>query len=146
VVLRYVSSHASSNDKGAALEIKLKDINYDLFVDLTYQAYTRSDIIAKRAIIRNQTKAPIVLESAQSGAWFLPAGEGYRLSYLAGRWAGETQLIREPIHPGMKILTGQQPDFSLCQKENIASLDEGLDFVQSLLRINFPRIHRHHYG
>ncbi len=34
----------------------------------------------------------------------MPAGDGYRLSYLSGRWAAETQLNREPIHEGMKVL------------------------------------------
>ena len=29
---------------------------------------------------------------------------GYRLSYLSGRWAAETQLNREPIHEGIKVL------------------------------------------
>lgn len=53
---------------------RLKDINDGLLVDLAYRVYPGADIIAKRATIRNQTESPILLESAQSGAWFLPAG------------------------------------------------------------------------
>ena len=38
----------------------------------------------------------------------MPPGEGYRLSYLNGRWAAETQLVREPIHPGEKVLESRK--------------------------------------
>ena len=38
----------------------------------------------------------------------MPPGEGYRLSYLTGRWAGETQLIQEDIHPGVKVLESRR--------------------------------------
>ena len=34
----------------------------------------------------------------------MPPGDGYRLTYLSGRWAAETQINREPIHEGMKVL------------------------------------------
>ena len=63
-----------------------------------------SGTIGRKAIIRNRSKQAITLESAQSAAWYLPAGVGYRLSYLSGRWAAETQLNREPIHEGIKVL------------------------------------------
>ena len=54
----------------------------------------------------------MVVESAQSGVWYVPAGEGYRLSYLTGRWAGETQLHREPIQPGKKVLESRRGNTS----------------------------------
>jgi alpha-galactosidase len=108
VVLKYVSHQL----RGDALEVRLKDVNYDLFVELAWRVYPPSDIISKRATIRNQTKSPLALESAQSGVWYLPAGEGYRLSYLSGRWAGETQLVREPIHPGIKVLESRRGNTS----------------------------------
>jgi alpha-galactosidase len=108
VVLKYLSHQA----RGDGLEVRLKDVNYDLFVELAWRVYPPSDIISKRATIRNQTKSPLALESAQSGVWYLPAGEGYRLSYLSGRWAGETQLVREPIHPGIKVLESRRGNTS----------------------------------
>jgi hypothetical protein len=33
---------------------------------------------------------------------------GYQLSYLAGRWAAETQLIRQPIHQGEFVLESRK--------------------------------------
>ncbi len=95
LVLKYVSQEI----RGDTLEIRLKDIQYDLFVKLTYKVFPKEDIIRKQAEIENRTPQVVTVESAQSGAWYVPAGEGYRLTYLTGRWAGETQLIREPIHP-----------------------------------------------
>jgi alpha-galactosidase len=108
LVLNYVS-HEIHGDR---LEIHTKDIRYALAVDLLYRVYPRSGIIEKRSIIRNQTGQPVVVESAQSGVWYVPAGEGYRLSYLTGRWAGETQLHREPVEPGKKVLESRRGNTS----------------------------------
>ncbi|MGI8959111.1 MAG: alpha-galactosidase [Bryobacteraceae bacterium] len=70
----------------------------------TIGIYPDTGIISRSASIRNGTEQPISVESAQSATWYLPTADGYRLSYLSGRWAAETQLNREPIHEGMKVL------------------------------------------
>jgi len=108
LVLAYVSHEI----RGETLEIHTKDIRYALTVDLLYRVYPRSGILEKRSVIRNQTSQPVVVESAQSGVWYMPAGEGYRLSYLTGRWAGETQLHREPVEPGKKVLESRRGNTS----------------------------------
>jgi alpha-galactosidase len=108
LVLKYVSQEI----RGDTLEIRLKDIQYDLFVKLIYKVFPREDIIRKQAKIENDTPQVVTLESAQSGVWYVPPGEGYRLTYLTGRWAGETQLIREPIHPGKKVLESRRGNTS----------------------------------
>lgn len=108
LVLKYVSQEI----RGDMLEIRLKDIQYDLFVKLTYKVFPKEDIIRKQAEIDNRTPQVVTVESAQSGAWYVPAGEGYRLTYLTGRWAGETQLTREPILPGKKVLESRRGNTS----------------------------------
>ncbi|HLY18642.1 MAG TPA: alpha-galactosidase [Bryobacteraceae bacterium] len=108
LVLNYVSHEI----RGDRLEIHTKDIRYALTADLLYRVYPRSGIIEKHAVIRNQTGQPVVVESAQSGTWYVPAGEGYRISYLTGRWAGETQLQREPVLPGKKVLESRRGNTS----------------------------------
>lgn len=108
LVLKYVS-HEIHGDE---LTIRLKDIRYDLFVDLSYRVFPRQDIIRKQAAIENRTTQVVTVESAQSGVWQVPQGDGYRLSYLAGRWAGETQLIREPIHQGKVVLESRRGNTS----------------------------------
>jgi alpha-galactosidase len=104
LVLRYVSHEIH----GDSLEVVTKDIQYDLIVNLHYRVYPGAGIIEKHAIIENKTSQPITIESAQAGVWYLPPGDGYRLSYLNGRWAGETQLVQEEIHPGVKVLESRR--------------------------------------
>ena len=86
------------------LEITLKDVRNDIEATLHYRVYPDTGIIGRWAVVRNGTNQKITIESAQSAAWYVPPGDGYRLSYLSGRWAAETQLNREPIHEGMKVL------------------------------------------
>jgi alpha-galactosidase len=90
------------------LKVVTKDIQYDLIVTLYYRVYPGANIIEKHAVIENKTSQPITIESAQAGVWYIPPGEGYRLTYLNGRWAGETQLIQEEIHPGVKVLESRR--------------------------------------
>jgi len=107
LVLKYQSHQI----KGDALEIVLKDISYDLAVSLHYRVFPQG-VIRKHAVITNRTAAPLTLESAQSGSLHLPAGEGYRLTYLYGRWAGETQMVHEDIHPGVKVIESRRGNTS----------------------------------
>jgi alpha-galactosidase len=108
LVLKYVSYKIN----GDTLVIRLKDIQYDLFVNLRYQDFPEEDILRKQSEIQNHTSQLVTVESAQSGVWYVPAGEGYRLSYLTGRWASETQLIREPINPGKVVLESRRGNTS----------------------------------
>src|SRR6185312_2699800 len=100
LVLHYMRHRLQGND----LEITLKDIRDDIEAGLHYRVYPDTGIISRWAVVRNATKQKITIESAQSATWYMPPGDGYRLSYLSGRWAAETQLNREPIHEGMKVL------------------------------------------
>ncbi|HVN81235.1 MAG TPA: alpha-galactosidase [Terriglobia bacterium] len=104
LVLKYVSQEIKDN----TLTIRMKDIQYDLVVDLIYRVYPKHNIVCKSSIIQNQTSQPLVVESAQSGVWHVPPGDSYRLSYLPGRWAGENQLTREFIHQGKKVLDSRR--------------------------------------
>jgi alpha-galactosidase len=104
LVLRYVSHRISEN----ALDIELKDIRDDVGATLHYRVYPENGILERSATIHNGTSQPIVVESAQSAAWYMPPGTGYRLSYLSGRWAAEMQLNREPIDQGMKVLESRK--------------------------------------
>jgi alpha-galactosidase len=104
LVLRYVS-HKIQPDN---LDVTLKDIRDDIQVTLHYRLYPDYGIIGRSATISNRTHSALIVNSAQSATWYLPPGEGYRLSYLTGRWAAETQLNREAIHEGMKVLESRK--------------------------------------
>ena len=104
LVLRYVSYHID----GDLLDIDLKDIRDAVDVTLHYRVYPAVGIISRWATIANHTKQDFTIVSAQSAAWYVPPGDGYRLSYLSGRWAAETQLNREPIHEGIKVIESRE--------------------------------------
>jgi len=108
LVLKY-DSYEIHDD---TLVIRLKDIQYPLIVSLTYTVFPKDDIIRKQASIENRTPQVVTVESAQSGVWYVPAGEGYRLTYLTGRWAGETQLTRQAINPGKFVLESRRGNTS----------------------------------
>ena len=108
LVLKYVDQTID----GDTLKLKLKDINYDLFVTLTYRVYPADDIIRKTAEIENRTKQVVTLESAQSGVWYLPRDRHYRLTYAAGRWAGEDQLQQQDLQQGKVVLDSRRGNTS----------------------------------
>jgi alpha-galactosidase len=108
LVLRYVSQTVAGDE----LQIKLKDIRADIFVTLRYRVYPATDMVRKDALIENQTSEKITVESAQSGVWYLPQGNGYRLSYLHGYWAGETRLVQNPIDYGKQVLESRRGNTS----------------------------------
>ncbi len=99
-----VLHYASQSIEGDELTINLKDIVDPIEVALHYRVYPQQGIIARSSVIRNGTRQPLRIESAQSASWYLPSGDGYRLSYLSGRWLAETQLNQEPVHEGLKVL------------------------------------------
>jgi alpha-galactosidase len=104
LVLRYLSHRIRQND----LDIVLKDVSDDIEVTLHYRVYANLGVLRRYATIQNKTEHPFTIESAQSGTWYLPAGEGYQLSYVTGRWAAESQINREPIHEGVKVLESRK--------------------------------------
>jgi alpha-galactosidase len=104
LVLKYASHRINKDD----LDITLKDIRDPVEVTLHYRVYPDDGIVRRSATIKNGTTTSLTLDSAQSAAWYLPAGEGYQLTYLTGRWAAETQINHEPIHEGTKILESRK--------------------------------------
>lgn len=108
VVLKY-QSHSIQD---TALSVRLKDISAPITVTLIYRVYPGTGILSRRAEIENGSREVVTVESAQSAAWYLPRGEGYRLTHLAGRWAGETQVVQEPIGPGKKLLESRRGNTS----------------------------------
>lgn len=104
LVLKYVSHRIEGND----LAIEMKDIRDDVEATLHYRVYPEHGILRRSATIRNRTAGTVTIESAQSATWNLPPGDGYYLTYLSGRWAAETQINREPIQEGKKILESRK--------------------------------------
>ena len=90
------------------LIITLKDPHYHLKVDLHYKLHITSDIIERFAVILNQGTKTVEIEQIFSAVWALPRGTGYRLTYLAGSWAAETQLRRMEIQEGKFVMESRR--------------------------------------
>jgi alpha-galactosidase len=103
LVLKYVSHKIS----GDSLEVLTKDVSDNVRVALNYRVYPEG-IIRRHAVITNGSLQALTVESAQSAAWNLPPGDGYRATHLAGRWGGETQIVREEINPGLTVIESRR--------------------------------------
>ncbi len=89
------------------LELTLHDTVEPVFVHLFYQVFPQG-VLARWTDIENRSKTALTLENAASGTWNLPANPLYQLSWLSGRWAGEWQLQREPVHPGAEVIESRR--------------------------------------
>ena len=104
LVLRY-ASHTLSD---GGVEIVTKDIQRDLYVTLHYRIDRETGIVARSASIANRTAAPVTVAEAAAASWSLPPDDHYQVSYLTGRWAGETSLQQQNIHPGELVLESRR--------------------------------------
>jgi alpha-galactosidase len=104
LVLKYVSHRIDGNK----LDIVMKDISREVYVTLQYQADPETGILRRSAEIENRTDAPFTIEQVAAATWNLPRGTDYRLRYLTGRWAGEWNVQKQPIHPGKTVLESRR--------------------------------------
>lgn len=105
VVLRYHHHHVTGDN---GLVITLQDAAHPLDVELHYEIFESENLIKRYAVLKNHGDEEIMLDTALSAAWHLPKLQSYRLTHLAGRWAGETQIFQNPIHPGKTVLESRR--------------------------------------
>lgn len=108
VNLVYDGHEIREDGKTPGLVIGMRDPNYPLLVRLCYRLFEEENLVERRAVLENKGDVPIRLEQALSAAWHLPRWNGYRLSHLAGKWAGETRIFRETLTPGKKVLESRR--------------------------------------
>ena len=124
---------------GMTLQLRAKDIRDNIVVTLQYHAYPREDILRKDARIENGTDQVVTIESAQSGVWYLPRNESYRLTYASGAWANEDQLTQEPVHQGKVVLESRRGNTS-HQLYPWFALDENGQATEETGRVWFGEI------
>ncbi|MFC4778798.1 alpha-galactosidase [Paenibacillus sp. GCM10023252] len=90
--------------EGNQLTIVMRDKVYPLQVELLYQVLPGLNLIEREVRLANLGSSPITLEQALSGTLHLPREESYRLSYLTGKWAGETQLQQMNMPEGKFVM------------------------------------------
>ena len=103
-----VLGYSSSEVLGDELRVHLNDAVYNLHVTLHYRVHERYDLLERWVSIFNAGSAAVTLERSFSAAWHVPAQREYRLSHLVGRWFEETQIVREPLTRGTKVLESRR--------------------------------------
>ena len=105
--------HDTGDDDGTPeLVVTLRDPHYPLRVHLHFRLFEELDLLERYAVVENVGRAPVTLEQALSAAWHLPRGRDYRLTHLAGRFAAETQIFRETVSLGKKVLESRRGNTS----------------------------------
>ena len=103
------SGHRVSRRAGASvLEVDLADAAYGLQVTLCYRIFDGFDVVERWAVIRHRGDRPALLRQALSANWWMPPGRRWRLRYLHGGWAAETQLTETTLGPGKLVLESRR--------------------------------------
>lgn len=113
VVLAYDSFDIIKEDLSSLLTITLKDSHYPLVVNLHYRVFPEYDLIERFVTLENKGDDVIWLEQVLSASFHFPVRDSYRLSSLAGKWAGEWQLQRFVLPLGKQILESRKGSTSL---------------------------------
>ncbi|NLL77770.1 MAG: alpha-galactosidase [Clostridiales bacterium] len=84
------------------LIIMLKDKTYPIFIDLYYTVFEQTNVISRRAVVRNEGKDPITIQRIMSFSVDLP-DECFQMYTLDGGWIKEANLHKRPVSYGITI-------------------------------------------
>ena len=106
----HVSSHRIERDRDAlTLTVELMDDEYPLIVELFYRVFDGEDVVERWARLANSgSEGTIAINQSYSADWWLPVGEFWRLRYLHGGWARETQIVETTLVPGKFVLESRR--------------------------------------
>jgi alpha-galactosidase len=105
--------HEVTSDEGTPeLVVSLRDPHYPLRVRLHFRLLEALGLLERYAVVENAGQEPITLEQVLSAAWHLPRGRDYRLTCLAGRFAAETQIWRDAVSLGKRVLESRRGNTS----------------------------------
>ncbi|WP_404421833.1 alpha-galactosidase [Nibricoccus sp. IMCC34717] len=107
---------------GQTLRIDLVDTAYAFEVSLFYRVSPARDVIERWVELRNRTDMAVEVERLSFATLHLPIGR-WELTSLHGTWARETQITRETLQPGVRVLQSRglntgwrvQPGFMLSR-------------------------------
>ncbi|MFZ4861239.1 alpha-galactosidase [Sphingobacterium sp. Mn56C] len=81
----------------------LKDRLYPIYVQLTFTAFAKENVITQSAKVTNKEKGNIKVENIASS--YLPLhAESYYLTHFNGTWAHEMQQEEEKLNHGIKVI------------------------------------------
>jgi alpha-galactosidase len=106
---RFAGHRISSENGASTLEVDFADIVYSLRATLFYRMYDGFDVLERWAVIRNAEEGePFVVRLAHAANWWLPDRDSWRLRYLHGGWASETQLAEAALIDGKLVLESRR--------------------------------------
>jgi alpha-galactosidase len=105
---RYSGQRVGRDGEACTLELDLADAAYGLQVTLYYRICDGFDVVERWAAVRNRGGQPVVLRQALSANWWMPPGRRWRLRYLHGGWAAETQLTETLVGPATLVLESRR--------------------------------------
>ncbi|MWV43992.1 alpha-galactosidase [Paenibacillus sp. HJL G12] len=104
LVLQFTGAHIENN----MLQIDLLDGLKSLQVTASYRLFDEFDLIERSLAVNNKGDGPVCIEQVMSAIWHFPVYPSYRLTYLTGHWGAETQLRREVLHEGKKVIEARR--------------------------------------
>ena len=84
------------------LKIILKDKAFPIYIDLYYSVFEHTDVITRRAVVRNEAKTPLTIRRMMSMSLDIP-DEGFWMYTLDGGWIKEANLHKKPVTYGITI-------------------------------------------
>jgi alpha-galactosidase len=106
---RFAGQRCSSDNGVSTLEVDFADTVYSLRATLFYRVYEGFDVLERWAVIRNaEGGEPFVVRQAHAANWWLPDRDSWRLRYLHGGWASETQLAEASLIQGKLVLESRR--------------------------------------
>ncbi|ANS75579.1 alpha-galactosidase [Paenibacillus yonginensis] len=90
------------------LTIRLQDSHYAFRVDVHYRVVPEFDLIERYVRLYNDEELPVRVDQAMAAVWSVQALPAYRMTHVAGRWAGEFQLRQVPLTEGKKTIESRR--------------------------------------
>ncbi|HKL78898.1 MAG TPA: alpha-galactosidase [Mobilitalea sp.] len=84
------------------LKVTLKDKVYPIFIDLYYSVFERTDVITRRAVVRNEATTPLTIRRIMSMSLDIP-NECFQMYTLDGGWIKEANLYKRPVTYGITV-------------------------------------------
>lgn len=85
-----------------SLRITLKDKAYPIFIDLYYTVFEQTNVISRRAAVRNEGDVPFTIRRIMSISMDMP-DEGFQMYTLDGGWIKEANLHKRPVSYGITV-------------------------------------------
>lgn len=102
-----VYSYEGYEVDGNELVIKLKDIHYDINMNLHYKVYEEYDLIERYVTIKNNSENVIEIEKVHSGQFHIPY-EDLTFSNVHGHWGAEQQRFTQKVNYGKIVIENRR--------------------------------------